>query len=727
MRSTVAGIEFELTVNNFMDTDFPFRDPTLPRETRIEDLLGRLTLEEKTAQLRYDAPAIERLGISAYNWWNECLHGVARNGRATVFPQAINLAATWDKRLVNQVASAISDEARAKHHAAASRGSHQQYQGLTFWTPNINIFRDPRWGRGQETWGEDVCLTSEMASAMVRGLQGDDSENLKVAACAKHFAVHSGPEAERHHFDACPSEEDFWDTYLPAFERLVSEGVETVMPAYNRTYGAPCAGSELLLQEILREQWGFQGHVVSDCWAIRDFHTTHKVTDTAEESATMALKAGTDLNCGSVYCDALDGALALKLITEEDVDRSLRRLLRTRFKLGMFDGDQASPYARIPMSVVNSEAHRELALKTATDSIVLLKNADQCLPISEGIQSMLIVGPNASNIDCMLGNYHGLSSQVSTLVEGIMGRVPEGVKIDYRLGTPLDQPSTNDLDWAIFEAAKCDYVVAAMGISPILEGEEGDALRSDNKGDRHQIELPKDQTDFLTRLHKRLREDNSHAKLIVVLFGGAAMAIPEIHEFSDAVLQVWYPGERGGEAIASVLWGDAAPGGRMPVTTPRSTDCLPAFDDYSLEGRTYRFMQDEAVLYPFGFGLNFGKVAWRNVSTPSSLPVGSPVEITLELSNQTAYPAKEVIQIYLRSGKFAQRLVGFDVVHLEPNTSRQASIRIQPQSLTRLTPTGRKPLTGDFELIVASCAPCGQSQNLGSTQLYLSQLELISQ
>ena len=679
-------------------------------------MIGRLELTEKTAQLRFDAPAIARLGIPAYNWWNECLHGVARNGRATVFPQAINLAATWDVELARAVAEAISDEARAKHHAALRRGSHQQYQGLTFWTPNINIFRDPRWGRGQETWGEDVCLTAEMASAFMQGLQGADPKYLKTAACAKHFAVHSGPEAERHRFDACPPEEDFWDTYLPAFARLVKDGVEAVMPAYNRVYGEPCAGSTLLLHKILRGMWGFAGHVVSDCWAIADFHQTHQVTQYAEESAAMALKAGTDLNCGSVYCEALDDALAQKLVDEADVDRALRRLLRTRFKLGMFDPEADVPFAQIPLSVVNCPRHRALAHQAAADSFILLKNQDACLPIPATLESMLIVGPNAASLDPMLGNYYGLNGHVSTVVEGLMNRLPEGVKVDYRLGVPLDQANTNTLDWAVFEAVKCDYVVAAMGLSPLLEGEEGDALRSDHQGDRRQVELPVDQVDFIRRLRARIDRDQTGTKLIVLLFGGAPMAIPEIHDEADAVLQVGYPGEQGGDAIAAVLWGERVPGGKMPFTTPQSTACLPPFEDYAMRGRTYRFMAEADVLYPFGFGLGYSPVALSQLEAPAICDPAQGLACTVQLTNAGPHPVLEVVQAYLTaSGSRAPRLVGFARVSLAPAAAETVPLQILPERLAHFRAEGQRvPFSGDYELWVGTAAPIPQSARLGA-------------
>ncbi len=702
-----------------MPTESPlFRDPAAPLETRVEDLLARLDRAEKTAQLRYNAPAIERLGIPAYNWWNEALHGVARNGKATVFPQAIGLAATWNRELAREVASTIADEARAKHHHAARRGSHQQYQGLTFWTPNINIFRDPRWGRGQETWGEDPHLTAEMGLAFVRGLQGDDPRHLKTAACAKHFAVHSGPEADRHTFDACPPPKDFRETYLPAFERLVRARVEAVMPAYNRTYGEPCAGSRHLLVDILRGEWRFEGHVVSDCWAIVDFHANHRVTANAEESAAMALKVGTDLNCGSVYCSALDDALALGLVEESDVDRALRRLLRTRFKLGLFDPAENSPHGDKPIEIVNCEAHRALALQAATDSLVLLKNQDECLPLPDSIGSILVVGPNAAAIDPMLGNYFGLSSRVSTVVEGLVGRLPEGTRIEYRFGFGLYEASRNDLHWAVGEAVWSDCVVAAMGLSPVLEGEEGDAILSSDKGDRERIELPDCQIDFLRRVRERAARDGRNPRIVALLFGGAAMAVPEIHELADAVLQVWYPGERGGEAIASVLCGDAVPGGHLPVTVPRSTEVLPPYDDYAMAGRTYRFMKESDILYPFGFGLGYAAVRYSGLIVPDRHDSRQSMPLQLTIENIGKREVREVVQIYLRAIEGVDpplKLAAFEALTVGPGESRKVALTIDPRDLLATDDDGtRHPIQGRFQVIAAAAAPGETALRLGA-------------
>ena len=699
----------------------PFRNPELSLDERIADLIGRLTLEEKCALLRYDSPGVERLGIPVYNWWSEALHGVGRAGKATVFPQAIGMAATFNTALVEKVAGAIADEARAKHHAAAREGSRQQYQGLTFWTPNINIFRDPRWGRGQETWGEDPYFTGEMGAAFVRGLQGEDPKFLKTAACAKHYAVHSGPEKDRHTFDACPPRKDFEETYLPAFKRLVDEGVESVMGAYNRVYGEPCCGSELLLKKILRERWGFKGHVVSDCWAIRDFHTHHKVTETVEESAALALKNGCDLNCGSVYCDALPDAVNLGHCTEEDVDNALRNLFRTQFKLGMFDPEESVPYASISIDVVDSQAHRELALEAALQSIVLLKNRDEALPMRETDRYMLVVGPHAASVEALMGNYFGLGTRMTTLLEGIAEAAPPQLRIDYRKGCQADRYNANDMDWSSGEAASADVVIAAMGIDANIEGEEGDAIQSEHRGDRVDTALPENQLAYLKALVHRLKEKKSKTRLVVLLFGGSHLSIPEIHEDADAVLQVWYPGQAGGTAIAGVLFGEVSPSGRLPLTVPYRIDDLPAYDDYRMDGRTYRFMDPAKMLYPFGFGLSYTAFSHGEPQVNrTEFGEADSLEVTLEIRNTGERAGHEVVQVYTqrieRDGDDPFfTLSGYAKVFLEPGDSGTVRIPLSSNGFYRYTGEGERVFApGGYRLHVGPCLPVERSRELGA-------------
>ena len=698
---------------------FPFLNPHLPLEERITDLIGRMTLAEKCSQLRYNAPAIERLGVPAYNWWNEALHGVARNGRATVFPQAINLAATWDAALVERVAGAVADEARAKHHAAVRRGAHGQYQGLTFWSPNVNIFRDPRWGRGQETWGEDPFLAGEMGAAYVRGLQGNDPQYLKTAACAKHYAVHSGPEGLRHQFDAQPSRRDLWETYLPAFRRLVAEGVESVMGAYNRVYGEPCCGSPFLLEDVLRRQWGFQGHVVSDCGAISDFHLHHRVTRSPEESAALALKSGCDLNCGAVYCNALEGAAALGLCAEADVDRALRRLLRTRFRLGLFDPPERVPFAATPMSVVRCARHARLARTAAASSIVLLKNRAGTLPIPPGVRKMALVGPYAANADVLLGNYYGVSDRLVTLVEGLAARLPEGVGLEYRLGCPPDHAKMNELDWSLGLAVESEYAVAALGLCPAMEGEEGESVLARAHGDRERIELPEHQIAYVRELRERI-ERRPGAKLIVVLFGGSPMAAPEIHELADAVLWAGYPGEAGGTAIADVLFGDAAPAGRLPFTVPRSTSALPPFEDYSLRGRTYKYMDEANVLYPFGFGLTYTVFRYDAPRLAATVGPDAPLRVAVPVTNAGDRAADEVVQAYVRreddsDGAPRFRLAAFRRVRIGPGATRTVRLTIPAAAREQITEAGETiRAAGRFRLWIGGAAPMSVAAALGA-------------
>ncbi len=588
------------------ETD-PFRNPSLPVGERVEDLLSRLTLEEKLGQMSFEAPAIPRLGIPAYNWWNEALHGVARAGLATVFPQAIGMAATFDPELVERLGEATSIEGRAKFNAVFdSHGETTQYQGVTFWTPNINIFRDPRWGRGQETYGEDPFLTGCLGSAFVRGLQGcgwkgNDSSTPRSAACAKHFAVHSGPEALRHGFDARVSKRDLFETYLPAFEELVDAGVEAVMGAYNRLEGEPCCGHSYLLTDLLRERWGFEGHVVSDCWAIRDFHTSHNVTRGPTESAALAINSGCDLNCGNTFDYARD-AVSRGLITTDRIDQAVRRLLETRVALGLLDPPEARPYRELTPDAVPWAEHAELAGEAAERSFVLLQNRNQLLPLQrESLRSIYVTGPYAAEADVLLGNYYGIGTRLHTFLEGISTKAGHSIKVEYRPGCLPDRPNENEVQWAIGEAAESDVTIAILGNHPFFEGEEGDAIASGSMGDRSSLEMPEHQRQFLKELRSRC------ARLVLVVTGGSIFAMEEIVELADAILLVWYPGQAGGVALGRVLFGEAEPGGKLPLSIPYRTDDLPAFEEYSMSNRTYRF--SERHMYPFGFGLRYGAVS----------------------------------------------------------------------------------------------------------------------
>ncbi len=696
--------------------DMPFMDPKLPVDDRVKDLIGRMTLAEKVSQMSYDSPAIERLGVPAYNWWNECLHGVARAGKATVFPQAIGMAATFDEDLILQVSNAISDEARAMYQASVEKDRYLRYGGLTFWTPNVNIFRDPRWGRGQETYGEDPYLTSVMGSAFVKGLQGDDPRYLKVAACAKHYAVHSGPEALRHEFDAQANLKDMYETYLPAFKALIDARVESVMCAYNRTNGEPCCGSKTLLYNILRHEWGFQGHVLSDCWAIVDFYQGHKVVNTPAEAAALAVNSGVSLNCGSTF-PYLEEAVKQGLVTEETIDEALAILLRTRFKLGMFDPSEMNPYSKIPVTIIHSEEHQKLARRAAIESVVMLKNANNVLPLRKDMKRLYITGPTAASVEVLLGNYYGISGDLVTILEGIAGKLEPGTFAGYTQGFLLDRKNVNPIDWTSGDAKEADVMIVAMGYSPQLEGEEGAAIASPYKGDRQDIGLPPCQVDFL----RQLRQGNTKP-IIVVLTGGCPVAIPEVHKLADAILYVWYPGEQGGAAVADVIFGDACPAGRLPLTFPKSTDQLPSYEDYSMIGRTYRYMTEEP-LYPFGFGLSYSQFEYSDLRLDKTqLKQGETVHVSATLKNIGQMTGDEVAQLYLTDMEASVRtpisaLKGFRRIRLAPNQQSQITFTITPEMMSLVDESGDSRLEpGQFKVTVGGCSPGMRGIYLGAPQ-----------
>ena len=650
------------------DNTLPFRNPELSTEQRIDDLISRLTMQEKVSLLLYNSPAIERLGIPEYNWWNECLHGVGRAGKSTVFPQAIGLAATFDDDLVRRIGDAISTEARAKYNEAVKKGNRTQYMGLTFWTPNINIFRDPRWGRGQETYGEDPYLTGRMGAALVRGLQGDDPEYLKAAACAKHYAVHSGPEKTRHEFNALPDETDFRETYLPAFKKLVDAKVEAVMCAYNRLYDEPCCGSKYLLNDILRKEWGFQGHIVTDCWALDDIWLRHKVVATREEAAAMAAKAGVNLNCGYIY-QYLPQAIEKGLIPESILDTIIRPQLNTRFKLGLFDRQDLSPWAGLGEEDVNSKAHIQLAYEAAAKSIVLLQNRNNILPLNrDSISALFIAGPTAADILALTGNYNGWSGEMVTFLEGIIRSVDAGTKVDYSMGCQVNTPGGYTGFW---EAKMSDAVIVCLGNTRMLEGEDGDAMLNTNGGDRTDIRLPESQREYI----KLLREQVPDKPIIAVITGGSAIALQDVLEVADAVLFAWYPGEQGGNALADILFGKVNPSGRLPVTFYKSIDDLPPFDDYSMKGRTYKYFDGEP-LFPFGFGLSYSDYEILDCKSDSNiLEKDEKLQVEISVKNNGNLPGEHVITIFAThdsgDGPIEKYLVGFRRVFLnsgEKNT-----------------------------------------------------------
>ncbi|SKA15503.1 glycoside hydrolase family 3 C-terminal domain-containing protein [Sediminibacterium ginsengisoli] len=690
-----------------------YLNPSLPLETRVNDLISKLTLEEKIKQMNYSSPAVEQLHIPAYNWWNEALHGVGRSGVATVFPQAIGLAATFNDSLAKAVATAISDEARAMYNAAIRKDYRMQYGGLTFWTPNINIFRDPRWGRGQETYGEDPFLTSRIGVAFVKGLQGDDPRYLKVAACAKHYAVHSGPEKTRHEFNAQVSMKDLWETYLPAFKALVDVKVEAVMCAYNRTNDAVCCGNTYLLKNVLRDQWNFRGHVVSDCWALSDFYQGHKIVTGAVPAALLALNSGVNLECGSTF-PALLEAVKQGLVTEKKIDSSLAILLRTRFRLGMFDPPQSNPYNKIPETVINSQANRDLARKTAQQSIVLLKN-NGVLPLRNDLPKYFVTGPNATSIEALLGNYYGINNQFVTVLEGIAGQVKPGSQLLYRQGILLDRPNAIDADWTSGEAKNADATIVVMGINGQLEGEEGETIASPFNGDRLDYNIPEHQVNFLRKL-----KAGHNKPVIAVITGGSPMNLAEVHELADAVLLAWYPGEEGGNAVADLIFGKVSPSGKLPVTFPKSLDQLPAYEDYSMKGRTYRYMTAEPM-YPFGYGLSYTTFNYSNLKLSSSVTDKTKtITATVTIQNTGSLAADEVAQLYLTTENAGANmplysLKGFKRIRIRAGATAIISFTLTPEMLMQVNESGqRQLLPGKIKIQIGGALPGKRSETLGA-------------
>lgn len=690
-------------------------------EKQAQELISQMTIEEKISQMMDDAGGIERLGILPYNWWNEALHGVARNGKATLFPQPINMASTFDSELVYQVASAISDEARAKFNVAQRMKVYEQYAGLTFWSPNVNIFRDPRWGRGMETYGEDPFLAGQMGLAFVRGLQGDDPNHLKAAACAKHYAVHSGPEASRHQFDAKVSDKDLFETYLPAFEILVKEGqVEAVMGAYNRVNGVSASAHPRLLNEILRDQWGFKGHVVSDCGAVSDIFWGHKSVKSEAEAAAVAIKSGLNLECGSSF-RTLKGALEQGLVTEKDIDKALIPLMITRLKLGLFDDPSQSPYGNMPDSVVCCSKHQQLALKAAEHSIVMLSNKDCVLPLKKEVKTLYVTGPLATEANVLLGNYYSIPANLSTYLEAISDKASIGTRLQFIPGILATTPNVNPIDWATGSSRTSDVTIVFLGESNCTEGEEGEAIASSTKGDRLTLSLAEHQMDYL----RRLRKGNKN-KIITVVSCGGPFDVREVCELSDAVLWVGYPGQEGGSALANVLFGDVSPSGHLPVTFPESEKVLPDFSDYSMKGRTYRY-QKEGIAFPFGYGLTYSQVAYADLSVNHLKDMGKKeVSVSVLLTNTGSYEVEEVPQVYISTPRAGvdmplNTLVAFQRVPLKSKESKKITFTLSPEQLKMVNDKGKKELLkGNYQLTVSSAAPSGRDEVLHIQKQQLS-------
>jgi len=690
-----------------------YRNNQYPIDQRVDDLISRLTLQEKVQQLMMEAPAIDRLGIRQYNWWNECLHGLARNGKATVFPQAIGLGATFDPDLMHRIGQAIALEARAKYNSNKKTGYMDRYAGLTFWSPNVNLFRDPRWGRGQETYGEDPHLISRMGVSFVNGLQGEDKEWLQVAAMAKHYAVHSGPEKLRHEFDAVVSKHQLWNTYLPAFEALVVEAdVEGVMGAYNRTNGEPCCAHPYLMTEVLRDKWGFDGYYVSDCWALVDFHQGHKISPDAPSAASLALTNGCNLNCGATYPSLLK-AIDQGLTTEKMVDDNLRQLFPTLFKLGIFEPEGSLPYDTISTDVVRCQEHIDLAYESALKSIVLLKNKDNLLPLSTDLPNLFVTGPMAANMQALLANYYGLSGDMRTILEGVVENVSDHTAVRYVQGSLMDKPNVNPMDWYSEEAEVADVTIACMGISQLMEGEEGEAIASPSYGDREYINLPPHQIEFL----KLLRSKAKH--LIVVVTGGSAISSPELHELADAVLYAWYPGEQGGQAVADLIFGKASPSAKLPVTFVRDIDDLPPYEDYDMKNRTYRFIE-KAPLYPFGFGLSYADLQLSDLTnTSGSITESSSVTLAAKVTNRSDMDVEEVVQLYVKyNGDQVEaphhELRDFKRISLLANGTTEVSFTIDKKALSSYDNNGNHNYRkGDYTLYIGLGSPTDRSRELG--------------
>lgn len=697
-------------------------------QEKAKALIAQMTVDEKIDQLMNATPGIERLGIRPYNYWSEALHGVARNGKATVFPEPIGMGASFNPDLLKAVGEAISDEARAKYDDSQRLQRYGIYAGLTFWSPNVNIFRDPRWGRGMETFGEDPYLTGVMGSAFVHGMQGNDPFYLKTATCAKHFAVHSGPETLRHTFDARPSQRDLFETYLPAFRTLVENAkVEIVMGAYNRVFGKSASGSGYLLTDLLRNEWGFQGHVVSDCGAVTDIWQGHKLAADGAEACAIAIKAGLNVECGDTF-QYLGEALKRGLITEADLDNALLPLLMTRIKLGILFDDPECPYNHCAeTSTILSKDHVALARRAAQETMVLLKNSNDALPIDKNVGSICVVGAGATDIFSMFGNYYGVSNHYTTYLEGIVDKVSPSTSVLHRSGYMYGGPNLNAVDWSYGDAQGADICVLVLGNTGNFEGEEGDAIATVEQGDRTTLMLPEHQMDYFRKVAK----DHKN-KLVTIITGGSPVDLREICAGSDAVIQVWYPGQEGGTALADLLFGDANFSGRLPMTVPVSTEALPAFEDYDMHGRTYKYMADENIFFPFGYGLSYGKVQYADARVNNAVVntklvkkgKQAPVHLEATLRNDGSRAIDEAVQLYVSApGDDAAKsqLVAFKKVEVKAGAEQTVSFDLTPEDLMTVQADGTKALVkGNYILTVGASSPGSRADGLGVSSTTVS-------
>lgn len=697
---------------------YKFQDAQLPVEQRVADLVSHLTLEEKVGQMLNAAPAIERLNIPAYDWWNECLHGVARTSfKVTVYPQAIGMAATFDKSSIHQMADYTAEEGRAIDNESLRNNKHGRYTGLTYWTPNINIFRDPRWGRGQETYGEDPFLTAQMGTAFVRGLQGDDPKYLKAAACAKHYAIHSGPEPLRHQFNVEVTDYDLWDTYLPAFKALVTKAkVAGVMCAYNAYKTQPCCGNDILMNSILRNDWGFTGYVTSDCGAIDDFYQRHKTHPDAESAAADAVLHSTDVECGNTTYKSLVAAVKDGKLTEQQIDVSVKRLFTIRFRLGLFDPKELVKYAQIPLSALESPEHQAQALKMAEQSIVLLKNENNILPLKKGLKKIAVLGPNADNAKSVLGNYNGTPTTIVTALQGIKDAAGPGTEVYYEKGTDYvgDPAIKPDFSETIKHVKDADVIVYIGGISPQLEGEEirGVSQQGFKGGDRTSILLPGIQTDMMKALQA------TGKPVVLVMMTGSAIATPWESEHLPAILNAWYGGQAAGTAIGNVLFGDYNPAGRLPVTVYKSDADLPSFEDYSMDNRTYRYFKGQP-LYGFGYGLSYTTFKYDHLTLPKTITADKAVTVSVNVSNTGKKDGEEVVQLYLSHPESnikapIRALKGFERIYLKSGESKAVTFTLSPQDLALTMADGKeKQVPGKILVSVGGSQPDKQSKASG--------------
>ena len=704
-------ISFE---SNSTEVDYnPVSEIIISFNKTADSIISLLTIEQKASQMLSTSRSIPEHGIEMYNWWNEALHGVARSAKATVFPQAIAMGATFDPELIRNTADAISTEARAMYNIFNKKGMRLEYTGLTFWSPNINIFRDPRWGRGHETYGEDPYLTGKIGKAFVNGLQGNHPKYLKVAAGAKHFAVHSGPEAIRHSFNVKVSPQDLNETYLPAFKELIEANVEIVMCAYNRLNDKPCCGSKSLLNDLLREDWGFKGHVVSDCGAINDIKSNHNFTISDEESVAYAIKGGVDLNCGSLY-NLIPKAIEKGYLTEKDLDKSLKRLLMTRLKLGILTKVNDNPYEGLNENHINNKNHIKLARDVAAKSIVLLKNKNNILPLSKNINRLFITGPNAANVNTLLANYNGLSPNMVTPLEGITTKVSNGTMIRFNEGVGLISDN-NRMDWSASLAGSSDVTIAIMGISALIEGEEGAAISSDANGDRNTISLPTNQIEYL----RKLRKSAGDKPIVLVIKSGSAIELTEISKYVDAIIYAWYLGEQGGNAIADVIFGDVNPSGKLPITIPKSLSHLPYYSDYNMDNRTYKFTNHKPM-YPFGFGLSYSSFDYSDLSLKKKkINIGDSIELNFEVFNNSNIPGEEVVQVYINDIEASFRtpnssLIFFQRIHLNSGEKKKINLLIDDNTMGSYNEKGVKEIEpGNFKIFVGGSSPGDRSKELG--------------